>query len=361
MVTIFDPNITPKWDAVTAELTWSNLSNIYGLVRINGYLYAIDYDLAKMVEIEIGADDYALTNAVFDFNTALSGLIPAGYHANGMALTVVGGTLYGLFSIVDNPWATNPTYTDSVVVKFTLTQESSITVTSGDYNANLGKNAFTLINEGTYFYVASIGGKQTYVAPNATSMIQRLDISSLDNLTTVLDTGALAYNMYDVTFDGSGNAYVLAGYCSDQYWTNFVGYMKKYTVGAPFSLPTTRDDMTGGIAGYYWGIEYTSENSRLWYARGNAIDLWRLTGAEEALVAHSGTDLGTSSYPIVNDMSYLSSVTLTGAKVRGYCSPMHASRSPHAMALHGITKGRPEATEDEIKQANAIVAKAAKA
>jgi hypothetical protein len=359
LVTIYNPNTDP-WTQVGDALTWSSLSNIYGLVRIGNYLYAIDYDLARVVEIHAsGANIYQQTGAVFNFASALGGLIPSGSHANGVALTVVGSTLYGLFSIVDNPWATNPTYTDSVVVKFTLTQGSSITVAAGDYNANLGKNAFTLIDQGTYFYVASIGGKQTYAAPNATSMIQRLDISGLTNLTTVLDTTALPYNMYDVTFNG-GAAYVLAGYYSDSSWTNFVGYMKQYTVGAPFSSPATRDDMTGGVAGYYWGIEYTSENSRLWYARGNAIDLWNPVSTT-ALVTNSGTALGTATYPIVNDMSYLSSVTLTGAKVRGYRSPMHASRTPHALALRSITQGRPEATEDEIKQANAMVAKAAKA
>ncbi len=359
LVTIYDPNYNP-WNEETDPITWSSLSNIYGLVRIGNYLYAIDYDLARVVEIYAsGANIYQQTGAVFNFASALGGLIPSGSQANGVALTVVGGTLYGLFSIVDNPWLETPTYTDSVVVKFTLTQGSMIEVASGDYNANLGKNAFTLIDQGTYFYVASIGGKQTYTAPNATSMIQRLDISGLTNLTTVLDTAALPYNMYDVTFNG-GTAYVLAGYYSDSSWSSFVGYMKQYTVGAPFSSPATRDDMTGGVAGYYWGIEYTSENSRLWYARGNAIDLWNPAGTA-ALVANSGTTLGTSSYPIVNDMSYLSSVTLTGAKVRGYRSPMHASRTPHAMALRSITKGRPEATEDEIKQADAMVAKAAKA
>lgn len=361
VVTIYDPSSNP-WTPMTDPLTWSNLSNIYGLVRINGYLYAIDYDLARVVEIRIGTDEYEQTNAVFDFNTAFGSggfnVIPSGSHGNGVALTVVGSTLYGLYSIVDNPWATTPTYTDSVVVKFTLNQGTSIGVSAGDYNAGLEKNAFTLVNDSTYFYVASIGGKQTYASPNAASKIQRLDVSGLTNLVTVLDTSALAYNMYDVTFDGSGHAYVLAGYYSDSSWTTFVGYMKQYDVGYPFSSPANRDDFSSsGVAGYYWGIEYTSENSRLWYARGNAIDLWNSSGTA-ALVTKSGTDLGTASYPIVNDMSYLSSVTLSGAKLRGYRSPLHASRSPRAVALRSIAQGRSEATEDEIAQADAMAAKA---
>ncbi len=320
--------------------TWPNVENLYSLVRVGDYLYALDYDNARVVEIRATGTPstiYTETGVTYTFGHA-----PSGYQANGMALAVYNGTLYGLFSVTNSTWTT---YQNSWVVKFNITSGSSITEAST--NGSFEKNAFTLVERGGYFYVCCIGGKQTNTGYNGSSKLQCVQISSVTSTpTTVLSAGAgLPYEFRDVTFNGN-TVYVLTG-CYNASW-NMTGKLFSYTVSSAtsFTSQSTVVDFSGGVAGSYWAALYTTDNSRLWFAKGNQIDI---VGTAISL---SVNDLKSSgNYNSLNDMAYVGTATTVAAKVRGYRSPLQASRSRLAASLRTKTATRPEPTLEELEEA----------
>ncbi len=321
-----------------ATKTWANVQNLYALVRIGNFLYALDYDSAKVVEIRAtNPNIYTETGVTWTFTGA-----PTGYHANGMALAVSGGTLYGLFTIADSTWST---YQNSSVVKFSISAGSSITTAAT--NSGFEKNAFTLVEHGGYFYVGCIGGKQSNTGYNANSKLQCVQISSITTApTTVLSAGtALPYEFRDITFNGS-TVYVLVGTYNSSW--NLAGKLLGYTVSSAtsFTSQSTVVDFSGGVAGYFWAALYTTDNSRLWFAKGNELDI---VGTSISLGISSLK--GTGSYTSLNDMAYVGTATATVAKLRGYRSPVQVSRSKLASHIRALTAGRPEPTLEELEEA----------
>lgn len=325
-----------------ATKTWPNVQNLYSLVRIGNYLYALDYDSAKVVQIHATAPNlYAETGKYWTFPAP-----PTGYHANGMALTVYNGTLYGLFTVADSTWTT---YQNSSVVQFSVSS-SGITATST--NSSFEQNAFTLVEHGGYFYVCSIGGQQSNTGYNGNAKLECVQISSLTSTpATVLSAGSgLPYEFRDISFNGS-TVYVLVGTYNSSW--NLAGKLLSYTVSSAtsFTSQSTVVDFTDGVAGYYWAALYTADNSRLWFAKGNEIDIVGTT------ISLSVNDLkSTGSYDSLNDMAYVGTATATTAKARGYRSPLQASRSRLAANLRAKTAGRPEATPEELEEATQLQA-----
>ncbi|MBN2753195.1 MAG: hypothetical protein JXQ84_10855, partial [Rhodospirillaceae bacterium] len=314
--------------------TWSSVTNLYSLVKLGSYLYAMDYDNARVVEID-PSNGYAQSPNVS--YTLDSNLVPSGYVGVGQALMVIGSTLYGLFSCVDDPSSYNPTYTNSILVKFSVTGGSSIGLSS--YNAGLQKNAFAMDVYNTDIYVVSIGGAQgSGGTPNGDSRIQKIDYTGALGSATVYDVMSPSaenpYEFRDISFKGS-TAYIMMGTYNTDQSGNWVMNGKLVST-TNFSTLTTIDTISA-VKAYFWSAQYTSVNDRIWYARGNEI--WLYTAADTS--AHTTLTLSVGSllsnnelypYDNINDLAFVGQYGTTKA-ARGYRSPLQASRSPRAVAL----------------------------
>lgn len=326
---------------------WANVANLYGLIKVGSFLYALDYDLARVVQIN--PVNYNETGVVFSFSsdTVTFPLIPAGYTPRGQALIEVGGVLFGIFAMPDASWAT---YQNSVLVRFTLSA-SAITVAANAYNNNFEKNAFALAVQGSDLYVASIGGYQSAGAPNTNSALQKIAYAAT-NLSTATVTKVFGYSathpyeVRDISFNGT-TAYVLMGAYNGSY--NMDGVLLETTTA--FSTFTTINSYTN-VAGYYWAAQYV-DNNRILFARGNQIlyynaGSYTTPAATFSIAAGSLMGGATPVYTNLNDVSY---VGATGTlSVRGYRSPVQVSQTPRGIAARAIAQGRPELTPEELEQ-----------
>lgn len=110
------------------------------MVMVGSYLYALDYDNARIVEINPGT--YVPTGVSY---TLAAGFVPSGYVAHGQAIIEIGGALYGLFTFANSAWTA---YASSLLVRFTMVGGTSITVAATDANNGIEKNAFALAVNG---------------------------------------------------------------------------------------------------------------------------------------------------------------------------------------------------------------------
>ncbi|MDR1227976.1 MAG: hypothetical protein LBK55_02995 [Azoarcus sp.] len=320
--------------------SWSSIDNLYSLVRLGNYLYAIDFDNARVVEIR--ADTYAQTGVTCTLPAALT---PSGYIAHGQALIVIGTTLYGLFSFTDNAWAN---YANSLLVRFTVTGGSSISVGTNDYNANLAKNAFSLAVNGNDLYIAAIGGRQVEGSYNANSRLQKIAYATAD-LTTATVTDVFSpsttypYEVRDISFKG-GKAFILMGaYNSNWKMTG------KLLSTSDFLNFATVNDFSSGVSGYFWAAQYTGDNDRLWFAQGNDVKIYDASNESFVTAISISTLAGGGLYDNLNDLAYVGAYGQR-ASLRGYRSPLQASLTPRARAARALTRGRPELSEEEFAQ-----------
>ncbi|WP_034161406.1 hypothetical protein [Sphingomonas sp. ERG5] len=331
--------------------TWASVDNLYGLVLVGSYLYAIDYDNARVVEIN--PTTYTQTGVTY---TLSSSFFPAGNVPHGQGLINIGGTLYGLFSIANSSFTT---YANSVLVRFTITGGSSISVAANDYNNSFGKNAFAMANQGSDLYVACIGGAQVGGTPNVNSALQKIAFGAANLATAAVTTvfgysATYPYEVRDISFNGT-TAYVLLG----AYDAGFTmkGVLLQTTTA--FSSFATINSFTGGAPGYYWAAQYI-DNNRILFARGNEILYYNAasTGTPVATLTITGGSLKSAgtNYDTLNDMSYVGSRTTTPLAVRGYRSPTQVSRSARAIQARSIAQGRPELTADELRRLDEVAA-----
>lgn len=321
--------------------TWAAVDNLYSLVTVGSYLYAIDYDNARVVEINPGT--YALTGVSY---TLASGLIPSGYTAHGQGLIEIGGVLYGLFTFVTADWST---YADSLLVRFAIAPGTSITVASS--NGGFARNAFAMAASGTDLYVAAIGGSQgSSGTPNPASRLQKINAAAANLGTAAIvdvmsPSVAYPYEFRDISFDGS-TAYILMGTYNASW--QLAGKLVKTS---DFSTFTTVNDFSGGASGYFWSAQYTADNDRIWFARGNQILIYaasNLATAPTALTLSVGSLLSSGEvYDNLNDLSYVGALG-SRRNLRGYRSPLQASRTPRAAQGRALAAGRPELTDEEL-------------
>lgn len=329
-------------------LTWEHVENLYSLVRIGDYLYALDYDNARVVEIYATDDEepiYTETGRTCPFSVS-------GYNCFGMALAVVNNTLYGLFSVTDSTWAD---YQNSHVVKFDIPNDTSEDITITANNSNFEKNAFTLVEQSGYFYVCAIGGRQYNTGYNTNTKLQCaavIGFSSTSIVSTVMSGNAsLPYEFRDITFNGS-TAYILTGAYNSSW--NLAGKLISVTMtGSSYANEQTVVDFSNGVFGYYWSVLYTGDNSRLWFAKGNEIDIVDTTISLGISSLQNSQSLYT--YTNLNDMCYIGTdPSALIAKLRGYRSPLQVSRTKVAADLKSITAGRPEATPEELEEVKMV-------
>ncbi|MDR1350886.1 MAG: hypothetical protein LBJ59_08970 [Zoogloeaceae bacterium] len=336
---------------VGSAQTWPE-DNLYTLVRLGNYLYAIDYDNAKVIEISATAP-YAATGVSFSLASVTPSLIPPGSQACGQALIVLNGTLYGLFAFPDSTWSN---YANSLLVRFAIAGSGTgRTISVSASNGTLAKNAFAVASDGTDLYVAAIGGKQTQGDYNENSRLQKIN-ASLTTVTNVMSASpkggtppAFPYEFRDISFKGSV-AYILAG-AYDSNW-NLRGKLFSTT---DFSTLTNIDDFSSGaaVAGSFWSAQYTPDNDRLWYTRGNDIRIYNasnLTQVGDPLTVTVGSLIAQGDqYTDLNDLSYVGPAG-GSVSLRGYRSPLQRSNTPFAQAARALTRGRPELTEEEFQQ-----------
>lgn len=340
---IFDA--TPKTNPTPLfTRTWPNVRNMFGLVQVGKYLYAIDYDNARVTEIN--RSNFKETGVTF---TLPEKLTPTGYIPRGQALIVADGQLFGLFSFSDSSFAS---YKKSLLVRFTTKGGVSIKVGDKDYNDDFVENAFAIAASGPDLYVAGIGGSPSGGSYNKASRLQKITFGAKNlkkaDVTDVLKpSDDEPYEIRDVSFNGS-TAYVLLG----AYDVNFT-LQGKLVSTKDFKKLKTINDFTSGAPGYYWAAQYTPGNNRLWFAHGNDIlvyDAGKLSKPVATLTLDPGSLLSSGDpYDNLNDLAY---VGADGSKkdIRGYRSPIQASQSPRARAARAIAKGRPELTEDEKRR-----------
>lgn len=355
-VTVYDP----LTQLSLATPTWSSVTNLYTLVRLGSYLYALDYDNARVVQI----DPATYTQTGKSLSLSSSGVpLPSGYTPYGQALIVVGGELFGLFSFADGTWAN---YAKSMLVRFTISG-AGISIGATDYNDSLAENAFALAAKGSDLYIAAIGGAQgSSGTPNPNSCVQKIAISgalSGASVTPVLTQSDFAYEYRDISFDASGNAYVLVGTYNSSW--NLAGKLVKVTAFSP--LASTDVDTFSTAPGYFWSAQYTADNNRIWFARGNAIRVYDASAfaTPAATLTLSVNDPSTNPgglietgnlYDSINDLTYIGAAGARTA-LRGYRSPVQASHTPRAQAARAIARGRPELSEEEWLAVEAAAAK----
>jgi hypothetical protein len=329
----------------TIDPGWPNVENLYTLVKLGDYLYAIDYDNACVTEIN--ATTFEETSVSYTLD---SSLVPTGHTAYGQALLVIGNTLFGLFSFADSSWEN---YASSMLVRFTVSGGTSITVKEGDHNNSFAGNAFAMAALGNDVYVASIGGKQGSGSYNAASRIQSIDATATDLSKAVVTdimqpSSTYPYEFRDISFQGS-TAYILMG-AFDASW-KMTGKLVKTT---DFQTFTTVDDFSSGEAGYFWAAQYTTDNNRIWFVRGNAIrvyDASNMAKPDATLTLTPGSLItADDNFDNINDFAFVGAYGATMSGMRGYRSPLQASRTAKAVALRAITQGRPEATAAEMSQ-----------
>lgn len=344
--------------SVATGLSWSNVTNLYGLVKVGSFLYALDFDNARVVEINPAT--YAQTGKVFNFasNAVTGPLIPSGNVVHGQSIIEIGGVLYGLFTIVNSGWTV---YQNSVLVRFTI-GTSAITVGSTAYNNTIGKNAFQLAAQGSDLYIASIGGYQNAGSPNTNSTLQKIAYATA-NLTTATVTTVFGYSatypyeVRDISFNAS-TAYILVG----SYDSSYVMKGKLLQSTTAFSSFTTINDFSTGVPGYFWSAQYI-DNNRILFARGNQIlyyDAASPSTPVATLTISSGSLMAApnTSYDSLNDVSYVGAKTTAAIRVRGYRSPVQVSHAPRAVAARAIAKGRPDLLPDELAELEQQLAQA---
>ncbi|MCJ2189213.1 hypothetical protein [Novosphingobium beihaiensis] len=340
--------------SVAADRTWANVTNLYGLVKVGSFLYALDFDNARLVEINPAT--YLETGKIFNFSTdpTTSGLYTSGTDfVHGQAIIEIGGVLFGLFTITNSSWTT---YKNSVLVRFTI-GSSSITVGSTAYNNNIEKNAFQMAVQGSDLYIASIGGYQSAGAPNTNSALQKIAYGTSNLTTATVNTvfgysAAYPYEVRDISFNGT-TAYVLVG----AYDSSYVMKGKLLQTTTAFSNFTAISDFSTGAPGYFWAAQYI-DNNRILFAKGNPILYYNAASPATpvaTLTISSGSLMAAPniSYDSLNDVSYVGAKTTTPLRVRGYRSPAQVSHSPRGVAARAILKGRPDLLPEELEELEA--------
>jgi hypothetical protein len=286
---IYNP-VTTTWTAVTTARNWSGIVNLYGVVKLGNYLYAIDYDGANVVKISLaGATPYTVAGT-YHFASGISG-----YEDHGVAIAAVGDYVYALFITSDSS-ASN--YQNSTVVKLDVSGTNPTNVGQ----ASVGKNAFTLEYYDGKFYVACIGGMQQAGSYNAASQLNVVNISTMGVTTPFTASATIPGDFRDIVFSNSGDAYILTGYYDSSY-TNLIGKLYKTTAAninaSPSVIGTAVDTFTE--AGYFWATLYEDvsggSTDYFWFARGNPIKIYQpvpTTSPATAFATKTPADLGNS-------------------------------------------------------------------
>ena len=302
------------WAAPVKEKKWDNFSNRRAVAASGNYIYAVDYDNANLVRVDMAGEKY--NQDKYYKNTA-----PEGYESHGESVVATKGYIYGLFSAVKDPFRAAD-YKPGKLVKF----DSNLNVVS---SADVGKNACRMTVADGMIFVVSIGGKQNGGSFNEESKIEMVDADTMKvtELFNAKDTQAALkdwkYYFRDITVSASGEVYVLAG-AYDAYWMSFESVIYKTSIadikakklGTFFANPSD--------FGYTWELHYDETTQKLACLAGYQIKLYdSKDGTKEQVIG--AQDLGGNlcsmtvvkkSVPVKPDMAFTSSdVKIAGVSI----------------------------------------------
>jgi hypothetical protein len=312
-IAIYDPTTTP-WTSIASDLhqDWNSIVNLYGVIPLNGYLYAMDYDSATIAKIDMTDEQYTEV-ASYQFTTG-----PAGYGSYGVAIEAINNKIYGLFIAVNNPW-TNADYQSSTVVEL----DSDLKLIQ---QVSVGKNAFTLEPYNNQLYVACIGGKQQVGNYNAASEIDVVTLGDTMTVTTPITTATsnVGGDFRDIIFNNKGEAYILVGYYDS------TGKKLNWTLYQSTATKINAKDMgtslsAGSTLGYIRALFYAHRaTDRLCFAKGNQIDICNPSDAS-TMKSMAPADLGSAP-----NNKNLNSVTLFPQVILA----THRRRASRSLAAH---------------------------
>jgi len=310
------------WTSPLASQTWSGVANLHAVATSGNYLYATDYDLGKIARVLMTGDAYSQQSS-YDFPSELA-VTGAEYHGEGLA--VYNGFLYALYTC--NPSGGYSTYDDSYVVQFAI-DETDGSLTYTDSYVRVGKNAFTLELYGNKLYICALGGMQNGGSYNTATCLSIVTIDSGDNMSVAnvsLATG-MSGDFRDISIANGNNAYILLGYYDSSY-ANLLGKIYHSTVANLSSPANWTEVVSINNAGYLWGLQAEASPTRLWYIKGNLIDVYgslpTTTGA--TLTSFSTSNLaGSTGYTSLNSACFIAPDTsLTAASA---ARPAHVAKS----------------------------------
>lgn len=333
---IYNTNGTDPWTPVAGPLSWAQVVNAYGAVRVEDegedYLYVIDFDGANVVKVALTGVNAFQQVAYYHFPDT-----PDRVHA-GVAITAIGTDVFALFITAADD--TFETYYDSTVVKLDTTGSFP---PASPPTATVGKNAFTLTPHGSgndaRLYVACLGGKQQENFPN--DLESRLNVINPSSMavttpfiTDVNGSPSIPGDFRDITFSDNGDAYLLIGYYNNTYSAlNYQLYKTTATLinsGSP-SLGTKIFDTTA--AGFLWATLYQdATNDLFWFVKGNEIEILQapLTTTPTSVDTLTPSALGDS--PTNANLNSVTPLWAPSAVALRAVGPAAASRSLAAHA-----------------------------
>ena len=251
------------------EVKWENFSNKRAISAQGQYLYAVDYDNANIVRVNMKDETY-VQDKYYHFTTDLEG-----YQTKGESVAAVGGYVYTLFTTVKDPWGAGD-YKPSKLVKF----DSDLNVVS---SADVGKNSVKMTVADGKIYIASIGGKQNYGSYNNDSMLEMVDPDTMavktllkaENMKSQISDWA--YDFRDIAVDAIGNVYILAG-AYDSYGYSLESRIFKTTLSSLQSGSIGSEFADPSGLGFTWELRYDEKNSELICTAGYQINVYDKDG-----------------------------------------------------------------------------------
>ncbi|TWH49160.1 hypothetical protein [Sporomusa sp. KB1] len=308
------------WTSPLASQTWSAVANLHAVATSGSYLYATGYDLAKIARVLMTSDTYSQQSS-YDFPSELA-VTGTSYHGEGLA--VYNGFLYALFTC--NPGGGYSTYDDSYVVQYEIKSDGTLEYI--DY-IRVGKNAFTLELYGNKLYICALGGMQNAGSYNTATCLSIVTIDDDDamSVANVSLASGMSGDFRDITIANSSNAYILLGYYDSSY-ANLVGKIYHSTVANLSSPANWTEVVSINNAGYLWGIQAEASPTRLWYIKGNLIDVYgslpTTTGSTPTSFSTSNL-AGSTGYTALNSACFIAPDTsLTAASA---ARPAHVAKS----------------------------------
>ena len=261
-VSIYDPESGWK---TPIERQWTDFSNKRAAAALDNYLYAIGYDNAKLVRVDMAGEIYN-QDKVYDNYVA-----ETGYTAHGEGVIAFGGHVYGLFSEVKGTYP-NFEYSASKVVKF----DKDLNVIATAY---VGKNAVKMLLSEKLILIVSIGGSQNNGSFNKESKIEMLQPDSMiaEDLLKAEDINKLnsswKYDFRDIAVSEEHRAfYILAGAYNSDWSFNSRIYKA--------SLDDFRSKKPGSVfadtsgSGSTWQILYDKEAEKVVCLAGNQVNIY---------------------------------------------------------------------------------------
>jgi hypothetical protein len=164
------PTKTAPWEVKAEDTTLTPgpvAGNPYGIAQIDGYLYEVDFESTNLYVFQTG-DLENKTPTTPATPIALAPYLPAsGAHSHGVAIIALGNILYALYINATDPWAGDPGYTASTLIKVEVNGPSLVSAQPVPVGLNAQSIVPITTDLGeTYLLVPSIGGPQNYGKSN---------------------------------------------------------------------------------------------------------------------------------------------------------------------------------------------------